>query len=149
MIIPRIAAGVLVLAAAGFGWQMHELGSDNETQQIVLQFQAGTTPATTYTELLDRAVDLIDGNPNYFVTIEGHTGSRGSDVGNIALSERRARIVMEDLIRNGVEDERIAIVAHGESQPFERPEGISDTQYQRMLGRVVLIIHHHEMEVTQ
>jgi outer membrane protein OmpA-like peptidoglycan-associated protein len=49
--------------------------------------------------------------------IEGHTDQRGSDAYNMALSERRAKSVMEYLVKRGVEVSRMEHVWYGESRP--------------------------------
>jgi outer membrane protein OmpA-like peptidoglycan-associated protein len=49
---------------------------------------------------------------------EGHTDSVGSDAYNQALSERRARAVVDFLAAQGVDASRIRAVGRGESQPI-------------------------------
>jgi OOP family OmpA-OmpF porin len=52
------------------------------------------------------------------VTIEGHTSTEGTADYNLALSERRARAVVEDLVRRGFDASRISAVGKGESEPM-------------------------------
>ncbi len=50
--------------------------------------------------------------------IEGHTSSEGTETYNLELSERRARAVVADLIRRGLEAGRITAAGAGESRPM-------------------------------
>lgn len=51
------------------------------------------------------------------VAIEGHTDARGDDAHNMALSERRARAVVNYLTAQGVSSSRLQSVGKGESVP--------------------------------
>ncbi len=52
------------------------------------------------------------------VTITGHTDNIGSDASNLSLSERRAKMIRDILIRKGVERTQIATTGKGESEPI-------------------------------
>lgn len=49
--------------------------------------------------------------------VNGHTDARGADTLNIALSERRARVVVEYLESLGIESSRLQARGYGESRP--------------------------------
>jgi OmpA-OmpF porin, OOP family len=51
------------------------------------------------------------------VRVEGHTDAVGSDADNQALSERRARSVVDHLTAVGVDPARLAARGFGESRP--------------------------------
>ena len=58
--------------------------------------------------------------------IAGHTDSVGNDAENQALSEARARAVLDALLARGVREDALRAVGHGESQPVasnDTPEG--------------------------
>lgn len=57
-------------------------------------------------------------NSKYFIEVDGHTDSKGSEEYNQKLSERRARSVMRFLIRNGVNGQRIRAKGFGELNPL-------------------------------
>ena len=58
------------------------------------------------------------------VNIEGHADRSGAASYNVALSERRARVVRDELVRRGVGASMIPIEALGESQPaVDTPDG--------------------------
>jgi outer membrane protein OmpA-like peptidoglycan-associated protein len=66
------------------------------------------------------------------VEITGHTDRAGSDQLNNALSLRRARVVRERLIREGVPAALITARALGESKPFMQTEdGIGQPENRR------------------
>ena len=51
------------------------------------------------------------------VTVVGHTDSTGADSYNQQLSERRARAVLDELVRQGVPSGRLAAAGRGEAEP--------------------------------
>ena len=51
------------------------------------------------------------------VVVQGHTDSTGTEEHNQGLSERRAHSVVENLVAEGVNRDRIASMGFGESQP--------------------------------
>ena len=55
--------------------------------------------------------------PGLKVDVSGHTDWIGTDAYNQALSERRATVVKDYLVRKGVDAGRIRTYAYGESQP--------------------------------
>ena len=67
------------------------------------------------------------------IVIEGHTSSEGSDAYNQALSERRAQAVVEDLVRRGLDRNRIRAVGRGEADPIAS----NDDESGRSLNRRV------------
>jgi outer membrane protein OmpA-like peptidoglycan-associated protein len=85
---------------------------------------------------LREVAGVLQRYPRTSLEITGHTDSRGSDVSNQALSERRADAVREVLARQGVSSGRIVTRGAGESRPVatnETPEG-------RALNRRVEIV---------
>ncbi len=57
-------------------------------------------------------------DPSKSIVIEGHTSSEGSDAYNQDLSDRRARAVVDDLVRRGVAASRISAAGLGERRPI-------------------------------
>lgn len=51
--------------------------------------------------------------------IEGHTDARGTEEYNLALGDKRAAIVKDYMVTNGVEASRIITVSLGEERPFD------------------------------
>ncbi len=81
--------------------------------------------------LLDRAVAVLSefGDPQ--VRVVGHTDSRGVDPQNQALSERRAKSVVEYLVDNGVAADRLTPLGMGEGDPAAdngTPQGLQENR---------------------
>ena len=59
----------------------------------------------------------LKANAPYDVMIEGYADERGTPRYNTALAKRRAEMVREQLVANGVDLSKIIIVSHGEARP--------------------------------
>jgi outer membrane protein OmpA-like peptidoglycan-associated protein len=64
---------------------------------------------------LDRVVTIMQALPNISVLVVGHADQRGNDVGNFAISDERARAVVNYLLYLGISPTRLASRAAGES----------------------------------
>jgi outer membrane protein OmpA-like peptidoglycan-associated protein len=73
---------------------------------------------------------MID-QPNIKVEISGHTDNRGSLKSNQILSERRAKAIVDFLIRNGIDPARLTFVGYG----YERPVAPNTTVEGRSQNR--------------
>ncbi|MFH1319525.1 MAG: OmpA family protein [Bacteroidota bacterium] len=67
---------------------------------------------------LERLSKLLNENASLRIEISGHTDSKGSDEYNQNLSERRAKAVVDYLIGNAIDKERLEYKGYGESQPI-------------------------------
>jgi len=52
------------------------------------------------------------------IVLRGHTDSTGDDEANLRVSERRAEMVRDWLVENGVAEARITVIAIGEQRPI-------------------------------
>jgi hypothetical protein len=66
--------------------------------------------------VITQAVTAFRSTGNARVTATGHTDTTGSDAYNMALSLRRANAVKNEMVRQGVPADAIAVVGKGESQ---------------------------------
>lgn len=66
---------------------------------------------------LNKVVDIMRRNPNMKIKIEAHTDTRGSDVYNLKLSERRAVSTLQYILSKGIDRSRLDAKGYGESQP--------------------------------
>jgi outer membrane protein OmpA-like peptidoglycan-associated protein len=57
-------------------------------------------------------------NPDYILTINGHTDNVGKPESNLLLSEKRALAVKNHLIKEGVDAERLTAQGFGDTQPL-------------------------------
>ncbi len=67
---------------------------------------------------LDIMDTLLRNDPMMRIEIQGHTDSIGTDKANQALSDNRAKAVMNAMIVNGIDKSRVTAVGYGESKPI-------------------------------
>ncbi len=75
---------------------------------------------------LDKVVASLRAYPGLKVEIAGHTDEEGSDSYNMALSNDRAKAVMDYLVGHGIAQDRITAKGYGKTQllvPSTTPEG--------------------------
>lgn len=75
-----------------------------------------------------KLAEIIKRCPGARVEVEGHTDSEGTDERNQRLSDRRARAVINSLVRAGVAEDRLSAVGYGASRPVapnDTPEGMA------------------------
>lgn len=70
-------------------------------------------------EALAMSANWLRANPEYKLTVEGHTDERGTSQYNLALGERRAYSALDYLATLGVDRSRMTTVSYGEERPFE------------------------------
>lgn len=75
-------------------------------------FHSGSEP------FLDRLAGLLKQCPEATLEIGGHTDSQGDREENRSLSLRRARVVVDYLVKAGVERGRLDGVGHGADRPL-------------------------------
>jgi peptidoglycan-associated lipoprotein len=68
-------------------------------------------------EKLARNADVLKGQPQFQVTIEGHCDERGTSEYNLALGERRANAVRDYLGSLGVTPARMRTISYGKERP--------------------------------
>jgi outer membrane protein OmpA-like peptidoglycan-associated protein len=73
------------------------------------------------------------------VSVEGHADRSGAPAYNVALSERRARAVRDELVRRSVPASSITVEARGESDPaVDTPDGAREPLNRR--SEVVIVV---------
>ncbi|MCB9195321.1 MAG: OmpA family protein [Flavobacteriales bacterium] len=72
--------------------------------------------STSYKEL-DELVDLLKLQPDLKIEIAGHTDNVGSDESNKTLSEERAKAVLDYLVQEGIDKNRLTSNGYGSSIP--------------------------------
>ncbi|MFH1830250.1 MAG: OmpA family protein [Pseudomonadota bacterium] len=58
-------------------------------------------------------------NPDVVIILEGHCDERGSREFNMELGDRRARSVMAEMMREGVDEDRLIVISKGELEPLD------------------------------
>lgn len=86
--------------------------------------------------IVDGIAELIESNENLKFIVRGHTDNVGNDTFNQQLSERRAKSVMEYLIKNGISRDRLSAQGLGETDPVSE----NDTEKGRARNRRVEVL---------
>ncbi|MBK1880812.1 OmpA family protein [Luteolibacter pohnpeiensis] len=76
---------------------------------------------------------ILKSDPGKKITLSGHTDAMGTDNYNNQLSERRADVVRDFLVKAGVATEQIITLAKGSSQP--RRPNVTETGTDNPEGR--------------
>ena len=101
---------------------------------VVLYFDKGSSAIRPQDRaLLDKASRTYrDGHPIVMIVVGG-TDSVGSPAGNLALSDRRAQIVLRELVARGIPVERFQVLAKGETdQPVVAAQGVAEPNDRRV-----------------
>ncbi|MCC5928205.1 MAG: PD40 domain-containing protein [Cyclobacteriaceae bacterium] len=86
-------------------------------RNIYFDFAKATLKPESFEEL-DKLKRMLLENPAFFVEIAGHTDNVGSKSLNKTLSENRAKAVVNYLIKNGINANRLFPVGYGQERPM-------------------------------
>jgi outer membrane protein OmpA-like peptidoglycan-associated protein/tetratricopeptide (TPR) repeat protein len=92
-------------------------GSTTILKNVFFDFDRYDLKPESYPEL-KRLISFLAENPSVSVEIGGHTDNTGSDGYNQALSENRAKTVVNYLVSNGIDDDRLSYKGYGASEPI-------------------------------
>ncbi len=81
--------------------------------------------------ILDNVVGIMKRHPEYFLRIEGHTDSDGTEESNQDLSERRAASTRKYLEEKGISGDRMKEYGFGESKPVASNDTAAGKQKNR------------------
>jgi OmpA-OmpF porin, OOP family len=95
-----------------------EVGVTVRLKNIYFDFDKTTLKKESFTEL-NKVVDFLKQNPSVEIEISGHTDNKGSDDYNANLSQGRSQSVVDYLISQGIEADRLSAHGYGESKPIE------------------------------
>lgn len=70
-----------------------------------------------YRSAIEAHSRYLSQNPGTTITLEGHADERGSREYNLALGERRAQSVKQQMVILGVSSSQIRLVSYGEERP--------------------------------
>lgn len=101
-----------------------------DTNSAVLKPQAVSA-------LEELKTSMVDPYPTARITVEGHTDDVGADAANQALSEARARSVVQWLTQHGVAAARLQAQGHGETQPMVPNDSPANRARNRRIDIVV------------
>lgn len=86
-------------------------------QRFLLYFDAGVTLTAESKTLLDGIPAIVKTRTDVEVTVVGHTDTTGAAPANVAVGLRRAALIRDLLVAQGVGADVIAVASHGESNP--------------------------------
>ncbi len=95
-----------------------EVGAVVRLKNIYFDFDKTTLKAESYVEL-NKVVDFLKLNGHVEIEIEGHTDNKGSDEYNQNLSQGRSQSVVDYLVQQGIESNRLTAHGFGESKPID------------------------------
>ena len=84
--------------------------------------------------------DYLQQNPDFSITVHGHTDNVGTSGYNQGLSENRCKVVTEYLIGLGLPPSRVSWVGQGGSSPIASNETEVGRQQNR---RVAFVLSRH------
>ena len=87
-----------------------------KVDNVYYDFNKATLQEASFPEL-DKLVQLLNDNPNMLIELAAHTDSKGEDEYNQALSDARAKSVVDYLISKGIDKGRLMPKGYGETMP--------------------------------
>lgn len=78
-----------------------------------------STVLAQFEEIIQAHAGFLQANPGVVTTLEGHADERGSREYNLALGERRALAVKQQLVVLGASPDQIRTVSYGEERPAD------------------------------
>jgi outer membrane protein OmpA-like peptidoglycan-associated protein len=100
------------------GLKSIEEGTAIVLKNIFFEYNKTTLLPTSYGEL-NKVVAFMKETGVQLIEISGHTDSDGSDTYNKTLSQGRAKSVVDYLISQGIEPQKLRAVGYGKSKPIE------------------------------
>lgn len=98
-------------------------------------------------EALAKVEDILNDNPTLLIEIGCHSDSRGDDIYNLELSQRRANTIANYLIERGVAANRLVPKGYGETQLLnECVNGIKCSSEKHLINRRIIITIIGEIE---
>lgn len=102
-----------------------KVGKKVVLNNILFETGKSVLTAGSYAEL-GRLLNIMQDNPNMKIEVSGHTDKTGSEAVNFRLSEARAKAVVDFLIKQGINSDRMEYRGYGSLQPIAdntTPEG--------------------------
>jgi len=96
----------------------HSKESAPKVSLFVVNFERASSKIdNTSQSILNSIVEVLKKNPNYKLDIKGYTDADGDDKMNLKLSNSRAKIVENYLVKKGVSANRLFTKGFGEQNP--------------------------------
>ncbi|QQS15110.1 MAG: OmpA family protein [Rhodospirillales bacterium] len=140
---PKGRSGVLVhgpFVRLAYNWGAPPSGpeapkpvvSGKKSYIVFFDFDRALITPTAATTIKQAATDAKAGKSTR-LDVTGHADKSGGDAYNMALSLRRANAVKDQLVREGIPANQIAVVGRGESMPLvQTADGVREPQNRRV-----------------
>jgi len=109
-----------------------EIGLTVRLNNIYFDFDKTTLKSESFVEL-NKVVDFLTQNPSIEIEIAGHTDNKGADEYNLNLSQGRSQSVVDYIVSQGVDRNRLTAHGYGETKPIDS----NDTESGRANNRRV------------
>lgn len=117
-----------------------QIGSKIVLNNIFFDFDKTTLRDISKVEL-EKLTKLLTQNPKITVEISGHTDAKGNEDYNLKLSQGRAQAVVNYLINQGIDKNRMVAKGYGKSNPIApnyNPDGTENPEGMQLNRRVEL-----------
>ena len=126
-----------VRVAAGGKDLYRALMEDGRMTLEGIEFDSGSDRLRpTSDSTLRQVAAVLVAKPDLRVEVEGHTDDQGEDAANLALSQRRAKAVLDRLVALGVPASRLSSAGYGASRPIASNETPAGRQRNRRVELV-------------
>jgi outer membrane protein OmpA-like peptidoglycan-associated protein/tetratricopeptide (TPR) repeat protein len=114
---------------------LNEIGKTIAINNIHYNFDKDNIRADA-AKILDELVRTMRDNPTLEIELGSHTDSRGVDVYNLDLSQRRAKSVVDYLVSRGIARERMTAKGYGETKLLNKcSNGVKCTEAEHQENR--------------
>ena len=101
-----------------------------------IYFEYGKAELTSQAiEVLNVLLELLKKYPQMEIEIGAHTDTRASSLFNLSLSNFRAGMTLDYLVKNGIDKKRLRSIGYGESQPLVACEEDKCTETEHATNR--------------
>jgi outer membrane protein OmpA-like peptidoglycan-associated protein/Tol biopolymer transport system component len=121
--------------AAGKSFDKIEKGKAIVLNNVYFEQSSFIMQKESYPEL-DKVVSMLKTNPQTKIEIGGHTDNIGDNRLNLALSENRAKVILNYLVSKGIDEDRLLYKGYGGSKPVAP----NDTEDNKKKNRRVEIV---------
>jgi len=105
---------------------------------IIFQFGTDRIVGADHVPVLDYIAQVMQENPSMRLKITGHTDNIGSEASNMKLSEKRAKAVLAEFVKLGLDESRFELDWKGESEPIDTNDTEEGRQRNRRIEFTVL-----------
>lgn len=96
--------------------ELEDPGSILSTRTIYFDYDSSDI-RSEYRDVVAAHAEYLASHPDLTVTLEGHADERGSREYNLALGERRAQSVKQQMLLLGASSDQITVTSYGEERP--------------------------------